>query len=160
VIAPFGAARELLCSIPGIDQRLAEGIIGEIGVDMSRFPTAQHLASWAGMCPGQHESAGKSRTGRARHGDTWLQRHLAVAAMAAARDKDNYFAAQYAQLARPPITRTSQLAVLIAGDERQPVRDARRPPRDQQTACVGRGLVHGGAGRVVRIARYARRPVK
>jgi transposase len=100
VIAPFGAARELLCSIPGIDQRLAEGIIAEIGVDMSRFPTARHLASWAGMCPGQHESAGKSRSGRARHGNTWLQRHLAVAAMAAARDKDSYFAAQYAQLVR------------------------------------------------------------
>ena len=67
---------------------------------MSRFPTAHHLASWAGMCPGQHESAGKSRTGTPATATAWLQRQLAVAAMAAARDKDSYFAAQYAQLVR------------------------------------------------------------
>ncbi len=67
---------------------------------MSRFPSAAHLASWAGMCPGQYESAGKSRSGRARHGNSWLPRHLAVAAMAAARTKDSYFAAQYARLVR------------------------------------------------------------
>jgi transposase len=100
VIAPFAVARDLLTAIPGIDRRLAEAIVAEVGVDMGRFPTAAHLASWAGMCPGQHESAGKSRSGRARHGDSWLQRHLAVAAMAAARTKDSYFAAQYARLAR------------------------------------------------------------
>lgn len=56
------------------------------------------MASWAGMCPGQHESAGKSRSGRSRHGDTHLQKHLAVAAMTAARTKDTYLAAQYARL--------------------------------------------------------------
>jgi transposase len=100
VIAPFGLARDLLVTIPGLDRRLAEAVVAEIGVDMSRFPTAAHLASWAGMCPGQHESAGKNRSGRARHGDSWLQRHLAVAAMAAARTKDSYFAAQYAHLVR------------------------------------------------------------
>lgn len=100
VIAPFVPARDLLCTIPGIDRRLAEAILAEVGVDMSRFPSAAHLASWAGMCPGQYESAGKSRSGRARHGNSWLQRHLAVAAMAAARTKDTYFAAEYARLAR------------------------------------------------------------
>ena len=100
VISPFAAPRDLLCTIPGVDRRLAEAIVAEVGVDMSRFPTAGHLASWAGMCPGQHESAGKRRSGRARHGDSWLQRHLAVAAMAAARTKDSYFAAQYARLVR------------------------------------------------------------
>ncbi len=100
VIAPFAAARDLLTTIPGIDRRLAEAILAEVGVDMERFPTAGHLASWAGMCPGQHESGGKSRSGRARHGDSWLQRHLAIAAMAAARTKDSYFAAQYAHLVR------------------------------------------------------------
>jgi transposase len=99
LIAPFADARERLCTIPGIDARIAEAIIGEIGVDMSRFPTAGHLASWAGMCPGQHESAGRSRSGRARHGDSWLQRHLAVAAMAAARSKGTYLASQYRRLA-------------------------------------------------------------
>lgn len=100
VIASFAIARELLCGIPGVDRRLAEAIVAEVGVDMERFPTAAHLASWAGMCPGQHESAGKSRSGRARHGDSWLQRHLAVAAMAAARTRGTYFEAQYAQLVR------------------------------------------------------------
>lgn len=61
MIAPFAHQRDRLATAPGIDKRVAEAIIGEIGVDMSRFPTAGHLASWAGMCPGQHESAGKAR---------------------------------------------------------------------------------------------------
>jgi transposase len=98
VIAPFAEARDLLGTIPGVDRRIAEAIIGEIGVDMSRFPTAAHLASWAGMCPGQHESAGKSRHGTARKGNSWLQRHLAMAAMAAAHTKGTYLAAQYRRL--------------------------------------------------------------
>ena len=98
LIAPFADARDRLCSIPGVDTVVAEAFIGEIGVDMSAFPTAAHLASWAGMCPGQHESAGKSRHGTARHGDSWLQRNLAVAAMAATRTKGTYLAAQYGRL--------------------------------------------------------------
>lgn len=100
LIAPFGRQRELLMTMPGVDRRVAEGLIAEIGVDMSRFPTPGHLASWAGMCPGQHESAGKSRSGRARHGNPWLGRYLAVAAMAAARTKNSYFSAQYSRLVR------------------------------------------------------------
>lgn len=99
VIAPFATERRLLTTIPGVDQRLADGIIAEIGVDMAWFGTAERLASWAGMCPGQHESAGKSKSGKSRHGDTWLQRHLAIAAMAAARTKDTYLSAQYRRLA-------------------------------------------------------------
>lgn len=98
LMRPFGTERELLATIPGVDQRLAEAIIAEIGVDMTVFGTAGRLASWAGMCPGQHESAGRSRSGRARPGDTHLQKHLAVAAMAAARSKNTYLAAQYARL--------------------------------------------------------------
>jgi transposase len=98
-IAPFADARDRLCTIPGVDRRIAEAIIGEIGVDMTKFATAGHLASWAGMCPGQHESAGKSKKGTARKGDSWLQRHLAVAAMAAARTKGTYLASQYHRLA-------------------------------------------------------------
>ena len=63
-LAPFGAAAvELLCAIPGIKQRTAENVIAEIGTDMSQFPTAAHLASWAGQCPGNHESAGKAALG-------------------------------------------------------------------------------------------------
>jgi transposase len=99
VIAPFADHRDRLATAPGIDRRLAEAIIGEIGVDMTRFPTPAHLASWAGMCPGQHESAGKSRHGTARHGNSWLQRHLIVAAMAASRTKGTYLNAQYHRLA-------------------------------------------------------------
>jgi transposase len=98
LIAPFAEARDRLTTAPGIDTVLAEAIIAEVGTDMSVFPTAGHLASWAGMCPGQHESAGKSRHGTARHGDSWLQRNLAVAAMAAARTKHTYLAAQYRRL--------------------------------------------------------------
>jgi transposase len=100
VIGPFATERDLLITIPGVDRRLAEAIIAEIGVDMTVFETPGRLASWAGMCPGQYESAGKSKSGRARHGDTWLQRHLAIAAMAAARSKNTYLAAQYARLAK------------------------------------------------------------
>ncbi len=98
LIAPFAVERDLLTTIPGVDKRLAEAIIAEIGVDMTRFGQAGRLASWVGMCPWRHESAGKSRSGRSRHGDTHLQKHLAVAAMAAARTKDTYLAAQYARL--------------------------------------------------------------
>jgi transposase len=99
LIAPFADARDRLCTIPGVDTVVAEAIIAEIGVDMSAFPTAANLASWAGMCPGQHESAGKSKKGTARHGDSWLQRNLTVAAMAAARSKGTYLSAQYGRLA-------------------------------------------------------------
>ena len=97
-IAPFAEQRERLCTIPGIDKVLAEAVIAEIGVDMSVFPTAGHLASWAGVCPGQHESAGKRQKGTSRPGNSWLQRNLAVGAMAAIRTKDTYLAAQYGRL--------------------------------------------------------------
>jgi transposase len=99
VIAPFAEHRDRLASAPGIDKRMAEAIIGEIGVDMTKFPTAAHLASWAGMCPGQHESAGKARHGTARHGNSWLQRHLAMAALSASRTKSTYLGAQYRRIA-------------------------------------------------------------
>jgi transposase len=67
---------ERLCTVPGIDRVSAWGIISEIGLDMSQFPDAQHLASWAGLCPGNWESAGKQKSGRARKGSAWLRRHL------------------------------------------------------------------------------------
>lgn len=99
LIGPFVEARDRLCTIPGVDTVIAEAILGEIGADMTAFPTAAHLASWAGECPGQHESAGKTRPGTARYGDSWLQRNLAIAAMSASRSKGTYLAAQYARLA-------------------------------------------------------------
>lgn len=97
-IAPFEAAVELLCTIPGVQRRTAEVIIAEIGIDMSVFPTDKQLASWAGMCPGNDQSAGKRRSGKTRKGSKWLDWALEEAAMAAIRTKDVYLAAQYARL--------------------------------------------------------------
>ena len=88
----------LLCTIPGVQQRTAEVLIAEIGVDMSAFPTAKHLASWAGVCPGNDESAGKRRSGKTRKGSKWLRANLTEAATAASRTKDTYLAAQYQRL--------------------------------------------------------------
>jgi transposase len=79
-VTPFIDACQRLTSIPGIGQHAARAIIGEIGVDMSRFPTAAHLASWAGLCPGNHESAGKHRSGKTRHGNAHLCTILVEAA--------------------------------------------------------------------------------
>ncbi len=97
-IAPFEKAVELLCTIPGVQRRTAEVIVAEIGVDMSVFPTAKELASWAGQCPGNDQSAGRRRSGRTRKGSKWLDWALEEAAMAAVRTKDVYLAAQYARL--------------------------------------------------------------
>lgn len=98
VLAPFAVQVELLDTIPGVDRRMAEALIAEIGVDMSRFGSAGRLASWAGICPGQHESAGRQRHGTTRKGSKWLRMHLTQAAKAAARTKGTYLSAQYARL--------------------------------------------------------------
>ena len=98
VIAPFVAEVDLLRTVTGIDRRAAEGIIAEIGVDMSRFPTPGHLASWAGVCPGNHESAGKHRGGRSTKGPKWLGALLAETAAAAGRSKGTYLGAQHHRL--------------------------------------------------------------
>lgn len=95
VIAPFEWAIELLDTIPGINRVGAEIIIAEIGVDMSRFPTAGHLASWAGLCPGNNESAGKHHSGRTRKGSKWLRTVLVEAANAGARSKGSFLSARY-----------------------------------------------------------------
>ena len=96
VIAPFCEEEvALLSTIPGVDRRTAETLIAEIGVDMSRFPSSAHLASWAGMCPGNDESAGKRRSGKTRKGSKWLRSALTESAHAAARTKGSYLSAQY-----------------------------------------------------------------
>jgi transposase len=101
-LAPFAGAVELLCTIPGVQRRTAENVLAEIGTDMSRFPSAKQLASWAGQCPGNDRSAGKRRSGATRHGSKWLDVALTEAALAATRTKDVYLAAQYQRL-RPRI---------------------------------------------------------
>jgi transposase len=100
VLAPFAAEQELLDTIPGIDQHVARVILAEVGADMSRFPTADHLSKWAGMAPGNDESAGKRRSGRTSTGNKWLRSALVQAAWAASRKKDCYLAAQYKRLAK------------------------------------------------------------
>jgi len=98
VIAPFASKVTLLDTIPGVDKRTAELLIAEIGADMSVFPTHRHLASWAGICPGQNESAGKSRSGKTRKGSKWLRAGLTEAAKASSRSKGTYLSAQYQRL--------------------------------------------------------------
>jgi transposase len=99
-MAPFEPALELIDEIPGIDRRVAQSIIAEIGTDMSPFPTDMHLSSWAGMCPGNNESAGKRKSGKTTKGSRWLRQSLVQAAWAASHAKGSYFAAQYSRLAR------------------------------------------------------------
>jgi transposase len=100
VATDFQPAARLLREVPGIDRAAAGVIIAETGADMSRFPSPAHLASWAGLCPGNHESAGKRRKVATRPGNPWLRRTLIESARAAARTKGSYFGAQYRQIAR------------------------------------------------------------
>lgn len=86
-LRPFAEATSRLMTIPGIGERTAQTVIAEVGVDMSRFPSAGHLASWAGLCPGHHESAGKRTSGRTRKGSPWLRAVLIEAAQSASRTR-------------------------------------------------------------------------
>jgi transposase len=112
VLAPFAEAAERLRTIPGVNQRVAETVVAEIGTDMDRFPSADHLASWAGMCSGNDESAGKRRSGRTTRGNRWLKRILVQAAWAATHTKGTYLAAQYRRLAK---RRGSKRALVAVG---------------------------------------------
>jgi transposase len=98
-LVPFAEARVLLETIPGVSTRTAQMLLAEIGADVTPFPSAGHLASWAGLCPGNHESAGKRRTGRMRKGNAWLRTGLIQAAWAASRTKDTYLAAHFKRVA-------------------------------------------------------------
>jgi transposase len=95
---PFEDELTRLDTIPGIDRRVAEGLLAEVGATVARWPTAGHLASWAGMCPGNDESAGRRRSGKTRKGDVWLRSLLVEAAHAAGRTKATYLGAQYRRL--------------------------------------------------------------
>jgi transposase len=111
-LTPFRRQIELLITIPGVSNRSAEMILAEIGADMTRFPSAAHLASWAGMCPGNYESAGKHTSGKSRPGDPWLKNALGLAATAAARSKDTYLAARYKRIA---VRRGKKRAMVAVG---------------------------------------------
>jgi len=100
VMAPFAVARDLLDTVTGVGKRAAECVIAEIGVEMSVFPTAGHLASWAGSCPGNNVTGGKRRSGKTTKGDVWLQEILVECAWAAAHSRDTYLSAQFWRLAR------------------------------------------------------------
>jgi transposase len=95
---PFRHAVRLLRSIPGVSDLTAQVIVSEIGLDMSRFPTAGHLISWAGLCPRNDESAGKRRSTRLRKGAPWLKTTLVQCAWAASHKKDGYLQAQFRRL--------------------------------------------------------------
>jgi len=97
-LVPFVQEVELLKTIPGIAERTAEVLLAEIGPDLTPFPTADHLASWAGMCPGNNESAGKRRSGGTRKGNQWLRSALIQIAWAASRTKDTYLSAHFRRL--------------------------------------------------------------
>lgn len=97
-LQPYRQDFELLTTIPGVSTVVAGVLLAEIGCDMSRFPTAVHLVSWAGLCPQKDESAGKRRSNRSRKGSTWLKTTLIEAAQAASRKKNSYFRAQYYRL--------------------------------------------------------------
>ncbi len=109
-MAPFRGALDLLDTIPGINQPTAEVITAETGGDMTRFASAKHLASWAGVCPGHHESAGRTKNTKVRPGNPYLKGALGIAAFGAVRTKDTYLAARYKRLT----ARRGPLRALVA----------------------------------------------
>lgn len=149
-LRPFAAERDRLMTIPGVGPRTAETILAEIGSDLRRFPTAGHLASWAGMCPGNDESAGKRRRGATRKGRPALRSALVEAAHAASRTKGTYLAAQYRRLAARRGGKRAAVAVghsilvsvyalLTTGEDYHDLGDTYFDARDRQT--VERRLV-------------------
>jgi transposase len=108
---PFERARDRLDTITGVGKRAAETIIAEIGVDMARFPTAAHLASWAGMAPGTNITGGKRQSGKTTKGDLWLRDILTQCAWGAARTRDTYLSAQFWRLARRISKKKAAIAV-------------------------------------------------
>jgi transposase len=98
-LGPFQSEVARLCTIPGVDRVTAWGLLAEIGLDMKQFPDAKHLAAWAGLCPGLHESAGKRKSGKTRKGSLWLRRCLCQGAWAVSTKRDNYLSALFRRLA-------------------------------------------------------------
>lgn len=96
---PFEESIQRITEIPGLGRRTAEQVLAEIGIEMTRFPSARHLASWARICPGNNESAGKRHSGSTGHANPWLCSSLVESAWAASRSRDTYLSAQYHRIA-------------------------------------------------------------
>src|SRR3954469_25072140 len=109
--APDAEALELLTTIPGVKQRTAEVLLAEVGPTVAPFPTAAQFASWAGLCPGNNESAGKRRTGRTRQGNRWLRQAVVQAGWAASHTKATYLSARYRRVCRRRGPKRALLAV-------------------------------------------------
>jgi transposase len=114
LLRPFQEQIALLDTIPGVDQRSAQEILAEVGPDMSVFPSHAHLGSWAGVCPGNNQSAGKRKSGKTAGGNKWLRTCLVQCAHAAGRSKDTYLGVRFHRLAKGK--KTQRAAVAIAHD--------------------------------------------
>lgn len=110
-LRPFQSEVARLCTIPGVDRVTAWGLLAEIGLNMSQFADARHLASWAGLCPGSHESAGKRKSGKIRKGSLWLRGCLCQAAWAVSTKKNNYLSARYRRVAARRGVKRATIAV-------------------------------------------------
>jgi transposase len=110
-LRPFQDDVARLCTIPGVDRVTAWGLLSEIGFNMAQFPSAGHLASWAGMCPGNRESAGKRLSGKTRKGSAFLRRHLCQAGWAVSTKKNSYLSALFRRVARHAGTKRATMAV-------------------------------------------------
>ena len=113
-LRPFEETVRRLCTVPGIDRLSAWGIISEIGLNMEQFPDEHHLASWAGLCPGNWESAGKRKSGRIRKGSAWLRRHLCQSAWGVSTKQNNYLSALFRRLAARRGVKRATIAVAHA----------------------------------------------
>ena len=142
-----------LDTIPGINARTAQVVIAEIGVDMSRFPSEHHLASWAGLCPGSPESAGKHKAGTTRKGNRWLRMALIEVALAAIRKKDGAFGARYPRVMRHRGHKKAVVAVAhsLLRTHATAITDRassiEHPPRGGRSACRAEALLRLTAGR-------------
>jgi transposase len=150
-LGPVTATIALLDTIPGIGRRTAETLLAEIGTDLARFGSAARLASWAGVCPGQDQSAGRHRSGRTRRGNPWLRRSLCEASLGAAASKRTYFHAQFRRIAarrgrkRATLAVAHSLLVVVFHvlSRQEPYRDLGPQHFDRRDAArVQRQLVH------------------